>query len=806
MATSDPAIAELVDQLADLDAALKKVETDSGKAKTSLGDFGRTAGTAVDPQVHAAAQQLVGLDYDLVAVSLHAPKAAEGVTKVGTAAEASATKTKTLNDSLSDASHAFNEAHQAATTILNTIAQVADGAIALAVEQGRLSASSAQMGLDFDAAAASAGKFADETSAMQAASAFAAREIRLSQAELNALARVAGHAAEVLGTTADEQMADLTDALISGRERGLAPYGSALQGVAGESHTLGERLRVLVQSSGDVAEATDNAADRMNRFRDAIDDAKRTIANAATNEFMRLNDLANTTASAADSTERWNRNLEAVGSTVGDVAAKALHGVGALLAGVGLIVAAAARATAAVGGIGRALPGMGGSTAAGAAARHLGQASPDGTASIDDLNAFFRDEVARLEAMAAESEGQRSAGAGSRDSVRGNGQMTAAQARDLAARGVDMSFTVPETSDMVFTEAEVRRGASQGRRGGAAQNDSANAARLDQQFAAARGAPVSADWAAAFLRELQHQAGQQTEARGGTIATRAEGIDLQARSREAQIGVGRGREGDFDPTSSAGQDTARRERITVLREQREALAQLLVQAEHEEQVARESGATQSEINELMRARIGIQTALAHSTTELTTATADNTSALSEMGGKLQEVAQGMASGFAEAAVAALDGAKSFDKAIGEMLRSTLKSVAQMAIVEALKNTALAIGHLASFNYAGAAAAAAAAGAWVLVGAAAGVAIAATRPSTASAGASSAGPSTSARADTGAARPDRERGGGGPLQLNINVSGAFFETRHEVLQGLARGVNEARLQGYLPGLEAAGANG
>ena len=58
MAEKDPAIAELAGQLDALDASLKKVDVDATKAKTSIGDLGRTTGTAVDPQVHALAQHL----------------------------------------------------------------------------------------------------------------------------------------------------------------------------------------------------------------------------------------------------------------------------------------------------------------------------------------------------------------------------------------------------------------------------------------------------------------------------------------------------------------------------------------------------------------------------------------------------------------------------------------------------------------------------------------------------------------------------------------------------------------------------
>jgi hypothetical protein len=309
---------------------------------------------------------------------------------------------------------------------------------------------------------------------------------------------------------------------------------------------------------------------------------------------------------------------------------------------------------------------------------------------------------------------------------------------------------------------------------------------------------VSSEWASAFLAELHRQAGSDLAARGGTLGTQMEGIDLQRRSREAEIGVGRGREGDFDPTSGRGRTQADRERVTVLREQREALAALLTTAEHEEQIARMSGASQAEINDLMRQRIGIQTALSQSTSELTAATARNTAGLTELKDKMAEAASGMADGFAGAAVAAIDGSKSFDVAAKQVLRSTLKSVAQMAFVEALKNGALALGHLASFNYPGAAAAGAAAGAWAGVAIAAGGAIAATnswdqQPKPA---ATSGGSTSSARADMGPARTDRSSGSGGPLNLNITVSGAIFETRHEVLQGIARGMTDAVHHGYL----------
>lgn len=723
---------------------------------------------ANDPAVTELAAQLKALDAALTGVEAAAKKAREGISSTGDKSAEAAAKTTSLRDSISDAARRFNDISDAASKVSNGLGAAIDHTIALAVEQGRLSATSTQMGLDFDAAAAAAGKFADETSAMQAASQFAAREVRLTQAELNALARVAGHAAEVLGTTADVQMADLTDALISGRARGLAPYGSALQALGGDSHTLGERLHALVASADGVALATDNAADRMARFRDALDDAKRTVASAAANEFMRLTDLADSTSTAADSTERWNRNLTAVGQTIGRIVAMAAGGLGAVVGTLATAVSGILDEVRALASGLYALVSQRSPAAAMAALRATRAETARGSTTAD-LWAFTQGQVASLEAIAADDQAT-TAGAASRDSVRRAPGRTADQ------------------------NARNRRGGSSG-----TYNDTANARALDAQFAAARGAPVSSDWASAFLAELRRLAGAQTAAEGGTIGSRLAGVTLQRDSAEANLGLGRGRQGaDFNPTTADGRDRAARERITILREQREALRELNVEAERAETMARAAGAPTDEVNGLMRQRIEIQRALAQSTQDLAAAQEAQSTQLDEFATKMKDALGSTSDAFAEAVAAASEGSKGFGAAMEDMLRSTLRALLKMSIVEGLKNIALGIGHLASFNYPGAASAFAAAGAWAAVGVAAGVGTAAmakpTAPASTGLAPSGTGSGVGARPDT-AARPDRSAGG--PLNLTVVVSGAIFETRHEVLQGIGRGVSEARVHGYLP---------
>jgi hypothetical protein len=255
----------------------------------------------------------------------------------------------------------------------------------------------------------------------------------------------------VLGTTADEEMAKLTEALISGRERALAPYGSALVEAAGNSHTLGERLAALTSTAATTETATDNATDAMNRFRDSIDDAKRTIASAATNEFMRLSELASPIGDAADKTEEWNRTLVALGETAGNIGVRVLNGVGAIVSGVGLMGASIVSVV----------------SAAGEAARHVTEGRASMSAAFEaemraadagitgDVARYFQARVAALNALSDETNGR-----------------TSAAAPAVGPR-VDMTFSAEEAAGAAANDnARSRRGGSASRSRGT-QTDSA---------------------------------------------------------------------------------------------------------------------------------------------------------------------------------------------------------------------------------------------------------------------------------------------------------------------------------------------
>jgi hypothetical protein len=302
-------------------------------------------------------------------------------------------------------------------------------------------------------------------------------------------------------------------------------------------------------------------------------------------------------------------------------------------------------------------------------------------------------------------------------------------------------------------------------------------------------APSDPAGAQSFLGALAgRDIAAQQEARGGTLAQRLGGVDLQRQSAEAGLGLesaGRGR----------GDETRQRaERVRILRDQREALSGLLVESQREEDIARRMGRPIAEVNDLVRQRIGIQTALAQNTRDLVASQQEAGAAFDEVGEKMLSVLSGTADAFGEAVVAALEGSKSFAASMDEMVRSTLRALAKLAVVEALKEGAMAIAAVATYRYDAAVQHGIAAGMWAGVGILAGAGVAAMgAPSKPAASAGGGGSATSARADR-SAQPD-SRSGGGPLNLVINVSGAAF-TDAGVQQAVGSAFREAAANGVI----------
>jgi len=209
---------------------------------------------------------------------------------------------------------------------------------ALADEQARLDTASRDLGLNFDAAAASAGRFVDETEAMGVANRFAAADIRLTQQQLNDVMRVAGASADMLGTDTAGAVNTLREALIRGREGGLERFGQALASVAGDSHTVESRFLALHARALEMAQATDTATDRLNRFKDSLEDATRTFASSFVQEITRLESVGQGFSDATDDAEEFNRTLQAVGSTAAYMTAQVVLRVTSIAGLIGTVV------------------------------------------------------------------------------------------------------------------------------------------------------------------------------------------------------------------------------------------------------------------------------------------------------------------------------------------------------------------------------------------------------------------------------------------------------------------------------------
>lgn len=280
-------------------------------------------------------------------------RVAEASDRIGASAERSAVGTARLSqtfDALGRAANTFNEIHASLSALAGMVDSAVNRVSALASEEQALQEMSARLGLDFDRAGSAAGRFADETVAMGVAGRAAASDIRLTQTELDAVMRLSGAKARELGTTVQGAAEMLTDALVRGREGGLQRFGQGLSELAGEGHSVQERLAGVVAEAGRTAAATDSAADAVERYKDSLEDAQRTAATAFVTELARIQAFSSATRGATSDADDLKVKMQAVGSTaayiltqVGNVAQVVAGVIGVAMAPLltGLDVAAA---------------------------------------------------------------------------------------------------------------------------------------------------------------------------------------------------------------------------------------------------------------------------------------------------------------------------------------------------------------------------------------------------------------------------------------------------------------------------------
>ena len=269
----------------------------------------------------------------------------QGMQGAGAASEAAGQKAAAsgsawgnLSTRIGSGAIAFNAVVQSAQTIAGTLTSVASRIGELSDEQARLDQTSRRLGLNFDEAAAAAGRFVDETEAMGVANRFAAADLNLTQQQLNDVMRVAGATADTLGTDTAGAVDILRESLITGRERGLMQFGEEMRRTAGHAHTVEERFAALHSRAGQVTAAVDDSRAAMARFRDTIEDSERTVASALTTELAHISSITTETGHAADGAEDWNTKLRAVGSTLGYLSGLALSGLQIVGGAIGSVI------------------------------------------------------------------------------------------------------------------------------------------------------------------------------------------------------------------------------------------------------------------------------------------------------------------------------------------------------------------------------------------------------------------------------------------------------------------------------------
>ena len=206
---------------------------------------------------------------------IEAGNAAEGA---GTKSQKSSSAVASMAASAATFAVGANAVIQFGQTVVAAAGQVAD----LAAEQERLDRMSARLGLNFDEAAGAAGRFTDEVDVMNTAGAFAARGINLTQTELNAMTHAAARNAQATGVEMPQALESLQRALLSGRERALAPFGQELAATARHGYSAGEGIAAMVEQERHMETATDDAHTSMLGFNDALGDAARGFATLAT--------------------------------------------------------------------------------------------------------------------------------------------------------------------------------------------------------------------------------------------------------------------------------------------------------------------------------------------------------------------------------------------------------------------------------------------------------------------------------------------------------------------------------------------
>lgn len=598
-------------------------------------------------------------------------------------------------------------------------------------EADRLARSQARLHVSFAEAAAGAGGFVSELEAMNATQQLAARDLQLTQREVNALARVAQDYARGSGRDFREVVEQLSEGVAKGGEE-LGKFGGALGRLSQGSHTTEERLRALVTQAEGITPAARTASERIEAFRESLHNADRTFSQSFVEGLARFEQIAERAQRGASATTDWGEKLRALGETAAFVTSWIVSSFN--------LAFEAVRFTA----------------------REIG-------AEVSMLGSMIAHPT---QAGALRTEHERGR-AGRRADLDEAFRTHAAITLDIAGDRRSAEPTAP-AADMTFTEADVAAGERDQR---ARRQRTGSSSGGDDHAKSAKAAQMAADQAERELQERQRRAGDEYLQR--IIASETERARLSRESATAyaeqvthadELARISARIAGLSNESTAANET----RLTRARSaQGRAESRIGQRAELEDlrdpAVQRERAEDARLAREVSREQRAQQQRLDHLQTfterwrDLHERQVDITE---ESAGTLSGAFTSMGNAFAKHAEAFAKGEETIGQALKGMLADALESIGKEAMIKSGFFFAEGLGKLVMYDFPGAGTAFAASAAYAVVGAGALAGSSAIAPDASAKGGTagaSAGGGGSAR-KSGADRPlpsaSNDNGGGG----------------------------------------------
>lgn len=617
----------------------------------------------------------------------------------------------------------------AISTAIETITGAASAIAELTAEQQRLDTQSARLNLDFDQAAAAAGRFADETDAMRVATTAAESGLRMTQTELDAFMRRAGQYSQATGQDMAQATQRLTEALMAGSQEGLNRFGGELARAAVGGSTLGERLQALVTDANDVEAATDDAATAMERAQDSFDDMKRSAAAAFSEQLNAANLLNRALGEADDNADDTSDKLRALGRLGADTVQAIAGTIGTVIGGIAYL---AASAYASINGLYSAVTRFreGGSLADMRAA--FVQGEREGLDIRDRIEGFtLRSAGAVTDVMDGTTQDQ----ARERDAARAQARRDQETADRIGAETLAEAGFNPDGTP--------RRGGARGRRAGGSGGGSGRSGGGSSR-AVASGQDALSRAADGLLGRIIARARGLAEDVGQSLRDR----EIDAEMSQRRSGVLRAADrGTMARTAGAKADQNERD-------------------ERDREIARERSFS-DQLEEQFSRRVTLA---------------------QEMADGVRSAYDQMAGGARSAYAAIVEGGDELGVTLRKILSQTLLAIGQEATVKALLNTAEGIAAIATYRYDAAASHFAAAGTYAAVAALAGIGASAAAP----AGKSPASGDQRAAPVSDRQRASGASGQGTVVNVNVSgfVVGSAGEVARQLTNVLRLGYDQA----------------